>query len=443
MEVENLDSKLPNTNTAEWGIQESHTIHVNEVVASEMPDCYTGEYVANCSLEEFQQKYMCGNSPVMSYINTPNGSRLASRAGSRNNSDSEDNEESIKRIMSLAKSKSKSDYVPLLSLPTPPQQKDAPSIDDAISYSVGRPKFEKLTYADVEKSLSKYYNVGDNSSGELDLLTTWISGLIAILKYSQNLNLAKLWAIMLFSASISTSISFIVPFTHHDQFWNLVYICGSSALNAIMAIIILWSKFDYHAKSFETVVTQYDYVRTMLDPATIGANDQNMMIVRGEMELQVTSIQSRFPHMIPAEVANMYPLLSHTNIFVVIKKIELYRKNLIIKLKDIKNEIRYIIYKWSLHGMVENIASGDDAKLTNKQLKERRRFMYLLQAKEETKDELKQMRNTYSQLNDLFIEEMKYANSHKIFYTLSSFIYKKPSTETTNPVLKDYLRLIQ
>jgi len=426
MELENLETKSP----SEWGVHKLYDISGIVVGETASPECYTGEYVANCSLEEFQQKYMCGNSPIISYANSPNGSRIGSRigsrVGSRNNSDSEDNEEPIRRIMSI-----------------PQNRADTHSVDDAMSCNAARPKFEKLTYADVEKSLSKYYNVGDNSSGELNLLTTWICGLITILKYSQNLALVKLWTIMLFSASISTSIAFIVPFTHHDQFWNLVYICGSSALNAIIAIVILWSKFGYNIKNYEIVGMQYELVSTMLDPATVGPNDQNMLAVRGEMEIQVGNIQAHFPYSIPSEVANMYPLLSQTNIFVFIKKVELYRKNLVNKLKDIKNEIRYIVYKWTVRGTVEHIASGDETHLTNKQMKERRRYMYLLQAKEDTKEELKQMRNTYSELNNSFMVEMKYAASHKIFYTLASFIYKKPVIETKNPVLKDYLRLIQ
>lgn len=421
-----------------------HSVDTTHIIDISSFQSQNGEHIANCSLEEFQEKYMCENSPMISYANTPygsrrgsrNGSRNGSRHGSRNNSDSEDNEDSIRRIISLTQSASKNDTLTTLA------KKDNTELNQLIPHS-SRPKYEKLTIADVEKSLSKYYGVGDNSSHELDLLDTWLVGIISLLNYSKNLKIVKLWIAMLFSASISSSIAFIVPFTYHDQFWNLVYICGSSALNVIITIILLWSRFDYHVRTFETVISQYQLVRNILDPAVVGENERNMVAVRGEMELQINSINTQFAFVIPSEVSNMYPLLSHTNIFDVIKKIELYRKNLIIKFRDIKNEIRYIIYKWSMNGNLDYIVSCEESKLTNKELKEKKRFLFLLKAKEETKNELLQMRNVNSQLNNLFVEEIKYAGSHKFLYTLSTFVYKKPTPDITIPVLKDYLRLIQ
>jgi hypothetical protein len=401
-------------------------------------DNQNGEHIANCSLEEFQKRYMCGNSPVVSRMNTPygsrhgsrNGSRNGSRRGSHNGSDSEDNEESIRRMITLHQPATENMSLVLAERPS----------NEASSYP---PKYEKLTIADVEKSLSKYYDVGDNSSHELDLLTTWLVGLISLLKYSKNLKTVKLWVSLLFSASISTSIAFIVPFTYHDQFWNLVYICGSSALNVIIVVMVLWSKLEYEARTFEIVSSQYQLIRNILDPVMMDENGRNMEMIRHDMEIQITGINTHFPYVIPYEVSNMYPLLSHTNIFDLIKKIELYRKNLIVKFRDIKNEIRYIIYKWSVSGIMDYVVSSEETKLTNRQLKEKKRFLYLLQAKEETKNELLGMRNTYSQLANLFVDEMKYANSHKFLYTLSTLVCKKTTPEITNPVLKDYLRLIQ
>lgn len=430
-------SKMDNLsyNGIETGERESVGIDVANVAEESMENMLyeqTGENIANCSLEEFQKKYMCGNSPVVSRMNTPYGSRNGSRNGSRHGSDSEDNEESVRRMITLRKPATENMSLVLIENGTS---------NDVVS----RPKYEKLTITDVEKSLSKYYDSGDNSSHELDLLTTWLTGLISLLKYSKNLNTVKMWMYMIFSASISTSIAFIVPFTYHDQFWNLVYICGSSALNVIIAIVVLWSKFEYDARTFEIVVSQYKHAYNILEPSLIDEHGREMSMetIRHNMELQITGINTHFPFIIPYEVSCMYPLLSHTNIFDVIKKIELYRKNLMVKFRDIKNEIRLIIYKWTLSGVVDYIVSSEEIKLTSKQLKEKKRFLYLLRAKEETKNELLGMRNIYSQLANLFVDEIKYANTHKFMYTLSTLVYKKPTTEITNQVLKDYLRLIQ
>lgn len=400
------------------------------------------EHYANCSIEEFQQKYMLQNSPIMSRANSPHGSHRGSRNNSCNNSDSEDLNTPVGKMLTThPKYVYDHNYEIVTEI-----HEDAmvPHLHEKHHHHHHeRNKYEKLTLADVEKSLSKYYVVGDNYSDELDLLITWLTGNISMLEYSGKLKLVKLWLMVIFSASISASIAFIVPFTHHDQFWNLVYICGSSALNVIVVIVLLWSRYGYHIKSFETAVSQYQLVRNMLDPSVIGENGKNMAQIRDKMETQIGNIHSQFSYVVPSEVSNMYPVLSYTNIFDLIKKIVLYRKNLVIKLRDIKNEIRYIIYKWSMNGSTNFVVSADESKLTNRELKEKKRYLFLLAAKEDTRKEILLMRNTYMQFNNLLIEEIKYAKSHKLFYTLSTFVYKKPTPEVTVPVLKDYLRLIQ
>jgi hypothetical protein len=417
------------------------------------------DHYANCSIEEFQQKYMLQNSPVISYANTPNGSRLGSRQASRNNScNNSDSEDIYGSVRKNNPSSHAYDYRYEVSAKITENvgvslirgmPKDISYSNELVPHSElslahqPPPKYEKLTVADVEKSLSKYYVVGDNYSDEFTLLVTWLAGNISMLEYSRKLKTVKLWLMVIFSASISTSIAFIVPFTHHDQFWNLVYICGSSALNVIIVIVLLWSRIGYNIKSFETAITQYELVRNILNPVEIGENGRNMPLIRDKIETQVNNIHTHFSYVIPSEVSNMYPVLAYTNIFDLIKKIGLYRKNLVVKLRDIKNEIRLIVYKWSMNGSIEFIVSIDETKLTSRELKEKKRYLFLLGAKEDTRNELLQMRNTYVELNNLFIEEIKYAKAHKLFYTLSTFVYKKPTPEITIPVLKDYLRLIQ
>ena len=50
--------------------------------------------------------------------------------------------------------------------------------------------------------------------------------------------------------------------------------------------------------------------------------------------------------LIPAEMNQIFPIICHVNIFSFIKKLENHRQILILKFKDIQNEIRFILHKW-------------------------------------------------------------------------------------------------
>jgi hypothetical protein len=152
--------------------------------------------------------------------------------------------------------------------------------------------------------------------------------------------------------------------------------------------------------------------------------------------------------LIPEEVKKMFPVIYHINIFSFIKKIETYKKKLIMQFKDVKNEIGYIIYKWNQRGV--NIF--DDETVVMKHLagqmktafgKEQIRLMYLMKTKEKLKYELICYKNSYGQIDELFIREIKNAESFTIWiYALLFGKYKKPIIHEANPVIEEFLKII-
>ena len=70
--------------------------------------------------------------------------------------------------------------------------------------------------------------------------------------------------------------------------------------------------------------------------------------------------------------------------FSFIKKIEHHKKNLIMKYKDIKNEIRYIMFKW------ERENSNIDTKFDFRKQTEVKRLEHLMKEKETLKQEILQ-----------------------------------------------------
>ena len=74
----------------------------------------------------------------------------------------------------------------------------------------------------------------------------------------------------------------------------------------------------------------------------------------------------------------MNPIISHINIFSFIKKIDHHKKALIVKYKDVKNEIRFIMFQWEKQNSNESISSG-------KHPEDLERMQRLLEKKEEVK----------------------------------------------------------
>jgi hypothetical protein len=160
--------------------------------------------------------------------------------------------------------------------------------------------------------------------------------------------------------------------------------------------------------------------------------DQNKLVLDKikEVEFKVGEAKDMCQILVPDEVKRIFPIIYHTNVFRFIKKMEVYRKNLIVRLKDIKNEIRYILYKWNT----------TEASETQKN-REKHRLLYLMDLKEKTKAELIEYKNTYNQIDELFMREIKHASE----YT-QSFMrrWRKPphQFEKLNPAIRDYIHLI-
>ena len=146
-----------------------------------------------------------------------------------------------------------------------------------------------------------------------------------------------------------------------------------------------------------------------------------------EIEKKINEIKETIHNIhIPQEIKRIFPIICNVNIFSFIKRIEVYNKNLIVKLTDIKNEILYI--KWKCE------------QKTDIDIKERKRLEFLYEIKEKIKDEILHYRNAYSCIDELFIKEINRADNTSVWSMWFSF--KRNIGESENPVLKEYLSTI-
>jgi hypothetical protein len=122
-----------------------------------------------------------------------------------------------------------------------------------------------------------------------------------------------------------------------------------------------------------------------------------------EIEKKLCEIKETNNTLIPTEIKMIFPIICSINVFVFIKKTEIYKKNLVIKFKDVKNEIRYILFKWRTMNM--SIYAESDFT------REQNRLAYLREIKNKIKNELIEFRLAYSYMDGLFSKEIKNADS--------------------------------
>jgi len=283
--------------------------------------------------------------------------------------------------------------------------------DDAIVIS-DISQYKKLSYRDVEKMIHKYYEftIDNKFSNEIDILTTFIKGQKNLYVQSKYFVQRRLNCLMFPSLLISAFITMIAPFIECIR-WSGGLI---SALNAIIMLcvsFINYLKLESSIENYLYNVKQYDKLETSLEMTNnkllfIENDKEKSLLVLNkirEVERKIGEIKESTNVLIPEYVKGLFPIICHINIFSFIKKIEIYKKNLIIKFKDVKNEIRYILFKMEKNRM-ENKESVD---------KNKDRLEFLNEVKNKLKTEIFDFQSAYSHIDLLFTKEIQNAECKK------------------------------
>jgi hypothetical protein len=307
--------------------------------------------------------------------------------------------------------------------------------------------FKKKAYNDIEKSLSKYYDNDNKYSSKIDILITFLKGQKNIFLQSKYVTQMKLNILMFPILIISSFIALSAPFLQNNS-WSGGFISGLNIIISSFISIMNYMKYETKVEMFSQLATNYDKMEISLEMSNSkllfmdNENEKNELVLSklNEVENKINELKEIYNILIPDEVRHMFPIICNLNILSLIKKMEKYKKNLIHKFKDVKNEIRYIIYKWKKNVSTNSIESLENL-INIEQIKEKNRLLFLYDIKEKIKDELGDSKKIYDFVEEIFTKEIKnaeYNNKHFICF----WNKKKISKNEINPILNRHFHFI-
>lgn len=321
-------------------------------------------------------------------------------------------------------------------------------------------KFKQLAFHDVEKTLDKYYDMEleNKFSSEIDILTTFMKGQKNVYIQSKILSQWRLNILMIPSLIITCGITVFADLLYDD---NTNYKLILTTLNASVALLIAlmnFLKLESSTNMFLQLANHYDKLESSLE-----MTNSKMVLMDTDNEKkalalsQLKSIEEKMNEMkeinkilVPAEIKTLFPIICHVNIFSFIKKLENHRQIIILKFKDIKNEIRFILHKWEKEEIDVDIdymnANVLQQRMRDKQ-REQKRLNFLYEIKEKLKVELNDYRTAYGCMEDIFTNEIKHAEGETNRFCIWLFCLWKRQLhykrlENINPVLDKYFHFL-
>jgi hypothetical protein len=301
-------------------------------------------------------------------------------------------------------------------------------------------KYKKLSYKDVEHIISKYYDFDNNFSNEFNLITTYLKGQKNLYAQSTILNQYILNFYDLLIILLTTGIAIFSPFIYQYT-WSVFVFCSVNSLISILYSIVKLLKIETSINTFMVLSNKYDKLQTLTELTSnkliyIKKKKQKNDLIIDKInfiENKLGDLKDTYPILIPNFIKHIFPIISHVNIFVFIKKIQGYKTNLIINLKNVKNEIRYIYYKYGFQ------INYSPSSLEILRIKKRLKFLF--KVKENIKNEILSYKNAYNYIDQIFCHEIKQSESITNWFLIYFKCKKYTYSEESNPIIRDVLRL--
>ena len=328
-------------------------------------------------------------------------------------------------------------------------------------------KYTKLNTSDIERYIRKYHSdyLIDKYANELDILTTFIKGQKNLYIQSNNITQQKLTLLVVPALLVAAAITAFSPSLECKES-NKHILTGLNAIVTLFISMVGFLKLESSSEKFFILASLFDTIETSLELSSTKImvmkteKDISQLVISkfNEVEDKIAEYKLITPVIIPEEIKTLFPIISHVNIFSFIKKTELIKRGLIEKLKDVKNEIHLIQYKWNKLEIIRKLkvsASYTDDKRQPHSIdhtnpytdykKEQSRITYLYKLKNNIKGEIMELQNAYTIMDTIFSREITHAekNQNKWWICLLCFYWKKqtPSKyiDDMSPKLKEII----
>lgn len=334
--------------------------------------------------------------------------------------------------------------------------------------------YKQLGYNDTVQLIDKYYDhtLESRFSNEIDILTTYLKGQKHIYIEAKHFTQWKLNCLMFPTLTLTAFITIVSPFIECNH-WSTGFTSGINAVIALFITMINYLKLESHieiymqrANHFDKLETSLEFANNKLSFLNKEQDKQKLVLFKlKEVEKKIGEMKESSIVFIPDEIKLLFPIICNINIFAFIKKMELYKKNLIVKFKDIKNEIRYILYKLdSVSSTNKYTAVGTDrgadvssleilrpvvdTAMSHDEIRHRNRLEFLNKMKDKIKDEIFEYMSVYSHIDEIFSKEIKMAGTKKrgTGFCLSCLWKSNPNhmreLDGLSPVINKYFRFI-
>ena len=290
-------------------------------------------------------------------------------------------------------------------------------------------RFRKLSFKEVERSIDTF-DSNDKISNELDIIITYLNGQKNLYIHSKNFTSCKLNLLMVPTLFLSTSVTIISPFVSIYG-WSTITISILNAAITLLISLVNYFKLESSLQMYSHMATQYDKLLTILEMANgrllfISDETEQDTIIKDtlkDFKEKIFEIKDTDNSFIPEDIKNIFPIISHINVFSFIKRIESYKKTIIYKYCDTNNEMRYILFK------TKNIECKDE--------RTKQRLLYLINLKNKLRDEYIEYKGAYTYMDDAFIQEIKNAEEQK-FWCIRRITGYKPKVEY-HPIIKKHI----